>query len=497
MSKKGQRQRRRLQQQAPPSGQKPEMNLAPRDLDMMAEELASYHAQFHDLFQRREQREWSEFYLRGQVAELERKTVEPMVLALNGPDAAAVRAGQQFLGEGAWEDGPLLARHQRLVGESLGEADGVVIFDGSGFPKQGTHSVGVAPQYCGALGKIANCQQGVFAAYASGKGYTFLDRRLYMPEEWFDVAHAPLRQRYGVPAALGFQTEPQLALEMLHGLVERAAVPFRWVVADEHYGMIPAFLDGVAAEGKWYFAEVPTSTKVWVGKPKVEPAGAGPMGRPRKHSRVAAGTPRAEEVRQVAGRLPARAWRRYTIKEGSKGPIEADCAFVRVTRARRGRPGLSGWLVLRRSLDERHTIKFFLSNAPASCPPATLVRISGLRWPVETALEEAKGELGMDHYETRTWRGWHHHMTQTLLAHHFLVQIRLRLKKSPGVDPGSNLGAVGGRAPTSATERSRSTRHRALLSSAQLRGLSLASPANLATTPPTGTPASEESQVSL
>jgi SRSO17 transposase len=170
MSKKGQRQRRRLQEQAPPSGQQPSGNLAVRDLETMAEELVSYHAQFHDLFQRREQREWSAFYLRGQLADLERKTVEPMVLALHGPDLAAVRAGQQFLGEGTWEDGPILARHQRLVAESLGEPEGVVIFDGSGFPKQGTHSVGVAPQYCGALGKIANCQQGVVAAYASRKG---------------------------------------------------------------------------------------------------------------------------------------------------------------------------------------------------------------------------------------------------------------------------------------------------------------------------------------
>src|SRR4029453_7364779 len=173
MSKKGQRQRRRLQEQAPPSGQQPSGNLAARDLETMAEELVSYHAQFHDLFQRREQREWSAFYLRGQLADLERKTVEPMVLALHGPDLAAVRAGQQFLGEGAWEDGPILARHhplgagglggagggvgagekflgegawedgpilarhQRLVAESLGESDGVVICDGSGFPKQG------------------------------------------------------------------------------------------------------------------------------------------------------------------------------------------------------------------------------------------------------------------------------------------------------------------------------------------------------------------------
>jgi SRSO17 transposase len=136
----------------------------------MAEELGSSQGQFPDLFQRREQREWSAWYLRGQLANLERKTVEPMVVALPGPALAAVRAGQHFLGEGAWEDAPSLARHPRLVAESLGEPDGVVSFEGSGFPKQGTPSVGVAPQYCGALGKIANWQQGVFAAKTRRKG---------------------------------------------------------------------------------------------------------------------------------------------------------------------------------------------------------------------------------------------------------------------------------------------------------------------------------------
>jgi SRSO17 transposase len=492
MSKKGQRQRRRLQQSAPPSGQKPELNLAPRDLETMAEELVTYHALFHDLFQRREQREWSAFYLRGQLAELERKTVEPMVLALKGPDLAAVRAGQQFLGEGAWEDEPILVRHQRLVAESLGEADGVVIVDGSGFPKQGTHSVGVAPQYCGALGKIANCQQGVFAAYVSRKGYTFLDRRLYMPETWFDDTHAALRQRYGVPPEMCFQTEPQLALEMVQGLVERAAGPFRWVVADEHYGMIPEFLDGVAVTGKWYLAAVPTSTKVWAGEPRIEPPGAGSLGRPRKHARVAAGTPRAEEVRQIAARLPALAWRRFTIKEGGKGPIEADFAFVRVTRARRGRPGLAGWLLVRRSLAQTPELKYFLSNAPASCPRATLVRVSGLRWPVETALEEAKGELGMDHYETRTWRGWHHHITQTFLAHHFLVRLRVQLKKSSSADAGPSPSAVGGRAATPPLERAPGPHPRALSAGAQLCRLSLASPAHLTTPSPARTSTHEE-----
>jgi SRSO17 transposase len=371
MSNKGQRQRRRLQTSAPPSGQQPMMNLAPRDVNAIAEELVTYHERFHDLFQRREQREWSAFYLRGQLSALERKTVEPMVRATYGPDAAAVRAGQQFLGQGSWDDRAILARHQGLVAESLGESDGVVIFDGSGFPKQGTHSVGVARQYCGAVGTIANSQHGVFAAYVSRKGYTFLDRRLYMPQPWFDHAHAALRQRDGVPSDLTFQTEPQLALEMLEGLVERAEVPFAWVVADAHYGMIPSLLDEVEAREKWYCIEVPASTQVWGGEPKVEPAPPGTVGRPRKHLRLADSEAKAQELAQVAAGLPARAWERYTIKEGSKGPIEAMLAFVRVTRARRGRPGAPAWAVFRRSTERPTTSKSFWPMPPRPVRPRT------------------------------------------------------------------------------------------------------------------------------
>ena len=462
MSTKGQHQRRRLKETAPPSSQKPSKNLAPRDLEALAEELVAYHGEFADLFERREQREWSEFYLRGQLSELDRKTVEPMVLGLKGSDPAAVRAGQQLLGEGAWSDEAIISRHQHLVGDSLGEVDGVVIVDGSGFPKQGQHSVGVAPQYCGALGKVANCQEGVFAAYASSKGYTFLDRRLYVPRSWFEAAHRPLRERCGVPEGLKFQTEPALALEMVQGLVAGGEVPFRWVVADEHFGSNPAFLAGIAALGKWYLVEVSLSTKVWGQEPKVEAPGPGPMGRPRKHPRLVEGSPRAEEIGQLAARLPASAWKRYTIKEGSQGPIVAEFVFLRVTRARRRRPTARLWLVLRRSTEPNAEVKAYLSNAPESCARTELVRVSGRRWPIESALEEAKGELGMDHYETRTWRGWHHPMTQTFLAHHFLVRMRLKLKKSPGPDSGPSPAISGQRTALPTLEPERGPRNRAL-----------------------------------
>ena len=464
-------------QKPPPGGRIPLGNIAKRDVEAMAEDLMTFHALFQDLFVRREQREWSAFYLRGQLSTLERKTAEPMVLRLQGADTAAVRTLQQFLSVGTCEDDPILWRLEELIAGDLGEAEASVILDGSGFPKQGRHSVGVARQYCGPLGKIANCQHAVFAAYASSRGYTLLAGRLYMPEQWFDEAHTRLRTRYGVPEELQFATEPQLGLAMVKGLLTRGRVPFRWVLADETYGADPKFLDGIEALGKWYFVEVPVSTRLWGGAVEVEAAGQGPMGRPRTHARVAEATEPRQEARAIAAGLPARAWRRERIKEGAKGAVEAEFAFVRVTRSHKGgRPGAAATLVLRRSLEDG-TVKVLLTNAPSACPKTRLSRLSGQRWPIETAFEEAKGEVGMDHYEVRTWRGWHHHMTQTFLAYDFLVRMRLRGKKS-GADPSAgDTAAVGSAAGTAPHGRTRH-RHHHLPPGTELRSLSLTSPSN-------------------
>jgi SRSO17 transposase len=199
--------------------------------------------------------------------------------------------------------------------------------------------------------------------------------------------------------------------------------------------MNPDFLDGVATLEKWYFAEVPVNTMVWPEKVKILDAGLGQTGnlktgRPRSGPRVARNQPAAQEVRQMAAELPAEVWKRYTIKEGAKGPISADFAFERAISKRGRRPGHEVWVIFRRSVSDPTEIKYYLSNAPAGIAKTDLARQAGLRWPVETAIEEAKSELGMDHYETRTWRGWHHHMTLTFLAHHFLVHLRLKMKKS-------------------------------------------------------------------
>jgi SRSO17 transposase len=184
------------------------------------------------------------------VSELERKTIEPMVLALLGADRTAVRGLQEFIGHGAWSAAALWARQQALAGEWLGHPQGVLIVDGSGFPKQGLHSVGVARQYCGALVKIANCQEGVFAVYASPAGASLVDARLYLPAEWLDDLHRPYWPTIGSASETTFQTEPAFALEMITQAVQRGQLPFAWVTPDEHFGQNPGFLDEVAALGQ-------------------------------------------------------------------------------------------------------------------------------------------------------------------------------------------------------------------------------------------------------
>src|SRR5215218_1544128 len=193
----------------PPSARPPLVELTPDEVAALHAELVAYHAAFAPLFQRAEQRRWALKYLEGQLLPLERKSIEPMADALEGGN---VQAMQQFIGLGAWDDAAVLARHQQLVAETLGDPEtGVLIVDGCDFPKQGRHSVGVARQWCGALGKVANCQASVVACYASARGYTLVDRRLFLPQAWFDDAHRHLRSECGVPRDLVFQSHTEVA----------------------------------------------------------------------------------------------------------------------------------------------------------------------------------------------------------------------------------------------------------------------------------------------
>jgi SRSO17 transposase len=397
----------------------------------LVEALREYHAIYSPLFQRREQREGAEKYLHGLLLEIPRKSIEPMVLALEGANGKAVRTMQLFISEGAWDDDALLTRHWQEVDHALGEDDGVLTLDGSDFLKQGQESVGVKRQYCGEVGKRANCQAGVFLGYASRQGYTLLDRRLYVPQEWVEAAaFAERRRRCGVPVELAFTTKPTLGGEMLEAVHRSGSLRARWVTCDEAFGRDTSLLDHIDWIGLWYFAEVPHDTQVWRQRPATAvPAWSG-RGRQPTRTRILAGEAEPEAVAPLAALWPANRWVRHTIKEGSKGPLVARFAALRVIAVRETLPGPEVWLVLRRNLVTGE-LKTYLCNAPGGCPLATLVRLSGMRWPIETCFEDGKQYLGMGDYEVRSWRGWHHHMTLCILAHFFLVRACLRLKKKP------------------------------------------------------------------
>jgi SRSO17 transposase len=435
--------------------------LTPQDLAGVVAELAAYHARFAPLFQRREQREWARVYLEGLLtAEVPRKNVEAMALRLLGAGPGAdrrVRALQQFIGEGAWDDGGLLAAHRRLVDETLGEDDGVLIIDGSDIPKRGTHSAGVARQWCGATGKTDNCQAGVYLGYASRRGYTLLDRRLYLPQAWFTAAYRERWRACAIPADTTFQTKPQLAAALVAAARRDGDLRARWLTCDEWYGRDPVFLDAVAATGLWYLAEVARDLQVW---PLVEPATLTPRARPqrwvppraasgkgrrRTRERLHPASPPPLRLDALAAQLPAPAWHRYRILEGSKGPLVADFAALRAVATRDGLPGPEVWVLVRRPVtdDPAAKLKYYLCNAPAETALAALVRVNGMRWPIESCFEEGKGELGLDHYELRFWRGWHHHMTLVILAHHFLVRLQRRLGPREGGHPAGRHRAGG------------------------------------------------------
>jgi SRSO17 transposase len=408
----------------------PECNLTRPDIEQLVDEMRHYMELFEPAFQRTEQLERSKIYLRGLLGDAPRKNVEQMALGLE----ENVRSMQHYIGQSTWKQEPVIAIHQGLVGETLGEADGVALIDESGVVKQGIDSVGVAAQYCGSVGKVANSQVGVYLGYASRKGYSLIEGQLFLPEAWFDNEHTVKRKTCGIPDELAFKTKPEMGLELLKRAVQRGNLPFAWVAADELYGDSPAFRDGVTELNKRYFSEIKCSTLIWRCRPEVHvPLWKG-HGRHPTQLRLRNPADHPLKVSELVTQIPKQGWSRATIKEGSLGPIICDFAFLRVIEARDNLPGAEVWLIIRRNVADPTILKFYFSNAPADTPLVEFVRLSGMRWPIETIFEEAKGEVGFDHYEMRSWLGWHHHMLLVSLAHHFLVRLRIRFQeKAPAL----------------------------------------------------------------
>jgi SRSO17 transposase len=419
------------------------------DVHALLPELEAFHARFGRFFSRSESRAWSRKYLTGLLLPIERKNVENMAEQLGGHP----RRLQEFVSESPWDDAGCIEEVQRMVGEQLGTGEGVLVLDDTGFPKKGKCSAGVGRQYSGTLGRTDNCQVGVFVSYASERGHTLVDRRLYLLRSWFEK-EAVVSPKAGLPAGLEFQTKPELATGMLREITKAGHLPYRWVTADADYGDVHDLRQAVADLNAWYCFDVSSTAKVWTGDPgwKVPPRG---RGRPPKWPQPTADSPEPLTVAELIASLPEAVWVRHRVTEGAHGPREYEFARLRVVEMRHQQPGPWAWLMARRRVGHPdEVIKYYLSNAPEDVGLERMAWAACLRWTIEENFKAAKGEVGLDHYEVTRYRGWYHHVTLAMMALAFLrLTQRSWAGKKRACQRAGDPGATGGRPAATRVDR--------------------------------------------
>jgi SRSO17 transposase len=389
------------------------------EFERAAGQFAAFHRQFAALFGRKEAQARSEQYVRGLlVQQSERRNAENVAEAIEG---ATARALQRLLTEAPWEHQTVMTALQAYLRTHLNSSEGVFILDETGFPKQGRQSVGVARQYCGTLGKVGNCQVGVFLAYASPHGYALVDARLWLPREWTNDRERCTQA--GVPTEVTYQSKAELGLAMLEQARQGRHLTGRWVTGDEAYGEVPTLRDALDAGGWWYVLEVPCTQPVFARETRVEVPPWSGRGRKPTRPRLMEGEPQPETAQSVAAQLTTNDWQTLTVAEGAQGPRTYQFAARRVWESRDGLPGRACWLLWRRNLDGSE-LKHSLSNAPSCTSLQTLGCVGATRWCIETEFRTTKSEIGLADYEVRSWQGWHHHVTLALLAGAFLLHMQ-------------------------------------------------------------------------
>jgi SRSO17 transposase len=394
--------------------------LAPQILRGLLPRLERFLDPFLTGLQRSEQDPHARHYVAGLISNLEYKNVESIAYLHNQPREPL----QQFIGQSPWDHLPMITELARQVGLQLGSPEGVLVFDPSAFPKKGAASVGVQRQWCGRLGKVDNCQVGVYLAYVGSQEHALVDFRLYLPREW--TRDRDRCKKAGVPRTVRFQTRHALALEMLqeHG----ATLPHSWIAGDDEMGRSTRFRRDLAQRQERYLLAVPSNTLI--RDLEAEP--------PPYHGRGRRPQVPFCRVDRWRGSLPETAWTELTIRDGDKGPLVVQAVKTRVQARTEGRRvGPEEVLLVLRQWQEDGTYKYdyYLSNASATTELEEFGRVAKAEHRVEECLQRAKGDAGLADYEVRTWRGWHHHQTLGLLATWFLTQETRRGKKmDAGVD---------------------------------------------------------------
>lgn len=399
--------------------------------DVSEQRFAEYVERIADVLGHRDRREPLGAYMTGLCLPGERKSIEPMAARV---DPRHVRARHQsmhhFVSNAPWDERKVIEVARDWVLEQM-ERHGAVaawIVDDTGIPKKGRHSVGVARQYCGPLGKQDNCQVSVTVTLTNEAVSVPAAYRLYLPEPW--VADRRRRRGVGVPEQIGFETKWQIALEQINTL-RSEGLPAAPVVADAGYGVITAFRDRLTQMGIPYVLGVTADTTVWPpGKEPLSPLRYGGFGRPPTNLRR---TRRWHplSISTLAQQLPASAWKTITWRQGSRGPMRSRFALVRVRPAHRDQTRRQArdleWLLIEWPHGESAPTKSWLSTLPPDTPHAQFVRLAKMRWRIERDYQELKDEFGLDHFEGRSWRGFHHHAGLCIAAYAFLAAERARL----------------------------------------------------------------------
>ncbi len=391
--------------------------VSPSTVRVCTRHLTAFVQRYLPFFYRDEQRAHAATILQGKLTGLHRKTTEPIATQAHQKR----RPLQHFVGAGQWDDTAVRAELRRHVAEELADADAVLVVDGHGVPKQGDDSCGVWRQWCGRLGKVDNCQQGYVLAYVAPRGKALVDVELYLPAE--RAADARHRQKTHVPKKVAFREGWRIALELVRS--SGPDLPHGWVVGDDEFGRASDCRAALRLDKERYVLDVPCNTLVR------DLSDRRPPSRPGGKERLAAW----ERADAWAARQPKGRWRTFVLPGGEKGPRRVRALQQRVqAKEEGGRVGPSERLVVLRSCEKKPRTWYTLSNARAEVPLVAVTRAHGCRHGVEEVLAEGGQEVGLNQYEVRSWTGWQHHMTLSLLALWFLQRERLRVGgKNPGV----------------------------------------------------------------
>jgi SRSO17 transposase len=389
--------------------------VTPEALEGVLNRLEDFVRPFAASLEHAAQRSHLEEYVAGLVSNVKRKNIETIAY-LHEHDRQPL---QKFIGQNPWKWQPVIGELARQMGVALGDADGVLVFDPSGVLKQGKASVGVARQWCGRAGKVDNCQVGIYMGYVTRTEHALVDARLYLPKEW--TKDKERRMRAGIPREIRFRTRHELALEMLRE--HRAVLPHRWVSGDDEMGRNSHFREELRTMNEQYLLAVPSNTLV-----RDLDAAAPPYGGSGQPPKVP--FQRAEKWIETA-----KNWTRIEVRAGEKGPLVVEAVKARVQTKLGRRNGPEETLVAFRERQGDQTLKhdYCLSNAPFDTPLREFTRVLAAEHRIEECLRRAKGEAGLAQYQVRTWIGWHHHQTLTLLATWFLTEEKQRGEKGSPV----------------------------------------------------------------